>query len=442
MKTKEVLKAVGVASTAAVAVALMKSRSQAKKSVARGRVVIIGGGTAGITVAARLFRALQHPDVTIIEPSDIHQYQPGFTLIAAGVFKPGQTAREEKDYIPKGANWVREYATEIDPENQTVTTSSGGKIGYDYLVVAPGLHLDYDKIPGLGKNLGKDGISSIYTHDQAVKTWEMIQDFKGGNAVFTMANTAIKCGGAPQKIMYLADDYWRKTGVRDRTNIVFTTPSTKLFGIDAYVGTITAVADRKNIQRKFGHSLKEIRPDSKEAVFSVTTERKDGDRVVTTESEDILPYDLLHVVPPMSAPKFIQESLLSYNEGPDKGWLRVDKSTLQHLDYGNIFGAGDVMGISSNKTGAAVRKEAPVVVHNLIAAMEGKDPATFEGYHGYTSCPLVTGYGRVVLAEFDYSGKPTPSFPHDSTKEKYSMWLLKVYGLPAMYWHGMLRGLA
>lgn len=438
VEKKNVAKLAGITATALLSAALLKNR--ASKSPARGKIVIVGGGTAGITVAARLRRALQHPDITLVEPSARHQYQPGYTLIASGVFKPERTTREEKDLIPRGVRWVQEAVVEIDPESQHVKTSGGQEIDYDYLVVAPGLQLNFKQIPGLDGNLGKNGICSIYTHEQAARTWEMIRSFEGGNALFTAASTPIKCGGAPQKIMYLADDFWRSKGVRERSNIIFATPSDRFFGIEAYANTINRVVKRKNIEGRFGHRLVEVRPDESEAVFSVTREARNGDKV--EESREVLPYDLLHVVPPMSAPDFIQESPLSYKEGPNEGWLKVDKHTLQHPEYGNVFGAGDVMGIASNKTGAAVRKEAPVLVHNLVATMEGKDPSSFKQYTGYTSCPLITGYGKVVLAEFDYSGEPAPSFPHDSTKEKYSMWLLKVYGLPAMYWHLMLKGLA
>ena len=412
MEKKNVAKLAGITATALVSATLLKNR--ASKSPARAKIVVVGGGTAGITVAARLSRALEYLDITIVEPSAKHQYQPGYTLIASGVFKPARTSREEKDLIPKGVRWVQESVVEIDPESQHLKTSGGQRIDYDYLVVAPGLQLNYEQIPGLDGNLGKNGICSIYTHEQAAKTWEMIRSFEGGNTLFTTVSTPIKCGGAPQKIMYLADDHWRIKGVRSRTKITFATPSNRLFGIEAYAKTLNEVAKRKNIEGRFGHSLVEVRPDEKEAVFSVKRESKEGDEVLTEGSQEVLPYDLLHVVPPMSAPAFIQKGPLSYNEGPNKGWLKVDKHTLQHPDYGNVFGAGDVMGIASNKTGAAIRKEAPVLVHNLVATMEGKDPSSFRQYKGYTSCPLITGYGKVVLAEFDYSGKPTPSFPHDS----------------------------
>jgi sulfide:quinone oxidoreductase len=405
------------------------------------RIVIVGGGTAGITVAARLCRAINHPNVTIIEPSEQHVYQPGQTLIGGGVFTREQIVRNERDYIPAAARWVKDAVVAFHPDKNEVVTAGGQSIGYDYLIVAPGLQLNFNLIAGLEGHLGKDGICSIYTLDDAERTWGMIDGFRGGNAIFTFPATPVKCAGAPQKIMYMADETFRRHGVRVDSHITFATAGLRIFGIDAYVGPLNQVADRKKIERKYQYQLVEVRPEKKEAVFSVTREKIQGDQKVQEKVQEVLPYDLLHVVPPMSAPTFVQTSPLAHSEGADQGWLKVDRATLQHLDYPNIFGLGDVIGVASTKTGAAIRKQAPVVVHNLLAAIDGKDPATsFNKYTGYTSCPLITGYGKLILAEFDYSGKPVPSIPWDSTKERLSGWLLKVYALPALYWYGMLRG--
>ena len=410
---------------------------------ASARIVIVGGGTAGITVAARLCRAIKNPKVTIIEPSEQHVYQPGQTLVGGGVFTHDQIVRNERNYIPAAARWVKESVVAFHPEQNAVVTSSGQRIGYDYLIVAPGLQLNFDQIAGLAGYLGKDGICSIYTLNDAVRTWQMIDGFKGGNAIFTFPATPIKCAGAPQKIMYLADDMFRRHGVRIDSHITYATAGPRIFGIDAYVGPLNQVADRKKIERKYQHQLVEVRPGKKEAVFSVTREKIQGDQKVQEKVQEVMPYDLLHVVPPMSAPTFVQTSPLAHMEGPDKGWLKVDRFTLQHLDYPNIFGIGDVIGVASTKTGAAIRKQAPIVVHNLLAAIDGRDAAvSFQKYTGYTSCPLITGYRKLILAEFDYSGKPAPSIPWNSTKERLSGWLIKVYALPALYWHGMLRGRA
>lgn len=396
------------------------------------RIVIIGGGTAGITVAARLIRQQPDLDVAVIEPSAYHYYQPMWTLIAGGIFPKERSQRLEASVMPKEATWIQQRVTSIDPDRQTVTTDDDKVIGYEYLVVAPGIQIDWDLIPGLQEHLGQDGICSIYDYQQAERTWEMLRNFKGGQAIFTSPGTPIKCGGAPQKIMYLADDLWRKTEARDRTTLSFATAGSVIFGVRGFRERLEEIVARKNIQTYFKHDLIELRPDAREAVFRVTTEEE--------VREVVLSYDLIHVTPPMSAPDFIKVSKLAYQEGPLRGWLKVDEHTLKHRDYNNVFGLGDVAGIPTAKTGAAIRKQAPVVVSNLLAAI--KEDALDGRYDGYSSCPLVTGYGKMVLAEFAYGNEPVPSFPFDTTKERFSMYLLKLYGLPFLYWNLMLRGRA
>lgn len=400
------------------------------------KIVIIGGGSGGICVAARLARLSSNFNLSLclIEPSTQHYYQPLWTLVGAGVVKVDETARKEEKYIPKGVDWLRERVVKIVPQENLVITEGGKNITYDYLVVAPGIQVNVKAIPGLGQVLGQDKVNTIYFFDQAPKVWQMLQEFKGGRALFTQPSTPYKCPGASQKIMYLAEDYFRKKGIREKAQVLYNTPRPDIFGIKAFVGALHKVIKRKNIKVNYKRDLIRVDGDNRQAFFKVTEE----DGSTREEKQD---YDFLHVTPPMSAPDFIKESPLAISEGPLQGWLEVDAYTLQHKRYPNVFGLGDVAGIPASKTGAAIRKQAPVLVQNLYQAMEGKlTTETQKKYNGYASCPLITGYGRVILAEFDYSGQPAPSFPLDPTKERYSMWLLKRFGLPFMYWHGMLRG--
>ena len=388
------------------------------------KIVVVGGGTAGITVAARLCRALDEPDVAIIEPSATHYYQPLWTLVGGGVVKREASARPEADQIPKGATWIQAEVAELLPDENGVLTADGRTITYDHLVVAPGLALGWDAIEGLEGRVGRDGICSNYAYDQCERTWETISAFEGGTALFTMPAPPIKCAGAPQKIMYLADDTFRKAGVRDRSRVVYASATPGIFAVPEYARTLNRVIERRGIETLYQHRLTAIRPDEREAVFA-----DDGG------NEVVIGYEMIHVTPPQGPHEFVAKSPLA-GEG---GWVEVDRSTLRHPRYPNVFSLGDASSLPTSKTGAAIRGQAPVLVENLLAVIAGREPTA--AYDGYTACPLVTGYGRLVMAEFDYDLKPTPSFPLiDSTKERWSMYQIKRYGLPLLYWHGMLRG--
>ncbi len=388
-------------------------------------VLIIGGGTAGLSVAARLCNEKTPPDVAIIEPSTKHYYQPLWTLVGAGIFPKEVTEREEADYIPRGATWIHDKVVSFDPENSMVTTASGEEIGYEQLVVAPGIQLDWSKIEGLAGNVGKHGIVSNYAYNTVDSTWEAIRKFQGGRALFTFPNTPIKCAGAPQKIMYLAEHAFRRQGVRKQAEVVYAAPGPAIFGVPKYRAALEKVIAERNIETMFRHNLVALRPEAKVAVFEQVDH--DNERI---EVE----YEMIHVTPPQSSPDFVKASKLANTAG----WVDVHKYTTQHVRYPNVFSLGDASSLPTSKTGAAVRKQAPVLVENLLALRAGR-PLTGH-YDGYASCPLITGYGTCILAEFDYDGNPTETFEFDQAQERYSMYALKAYALPKIYWNGMLRG--
>lgn len=404
-------------------------RAPGMSSRVRHRIVIVGGGTAGLTVAARLRHSGQ-ADVALIEPSAQHYYQPLWTLVGAGQVRAEDTVRPEGDFVPRGVHWIRDAAEEIDATSKVVRTRGGVSVQYDFLIVCPGMQVDWDKIPGLREALRTPGVSSNYDLALAPKTWQMIRDFRGGNALFTNPGTPIKCAGAPQKIMYLAADHWRRHGVDAK--VMFGHAGAVIFGVKEFAAVLTEVVARYGIDVHFKRELVEVRPGQRDAVFKVVGS-------ATGETETI-PYDVMHVTPPMSAPDFIKRSPLAVSDSP-LGWAKVDKYTLQSPDFPDVFALGDAGSTPNSKTGAAIRKQAPVVVDNLLAVMAGREPTA--RYDGYASCPLVTAHNRMLLAEFDYDMKPAPSIPLiDTQKERYDMYLLKRYGLPWMYWHLMLRGRA
>lgn len=390
-------------------------------------IVVVGGGTAGITVAARLRRAPEEPDVAIVEPSATHYYQPFWTLAGGGVVDRRESARPMAGLIPDGAEWIRDEVVELRPDDDLVLTAGGREIAYDQLVLAPGLALDWGAIDGLEGRVGRDGICSNYAYEQCHLTWRTISAFEGGTALFTMPPPPIKCAGAPQKIMYLADDAFRRAGVRDRSRVVFGCATPGIFSVPEYARALDRVVARRGIEVLFRHRLIAVRPDEREAVFA---DEAGGGEVVVG-------YEMLHVTPPQGPPGFVARSPLA----DEDGWVEADRSTLRHPRYPNVFSLGDASGLPTSKTGAAVRAQAPVLGANLLAARAGREPPA--GYDGYTACPLVTGYGRLIMAEFDYDLVPRPTFPLlDSTKERWSMYQLKRHLLPQLYWRGMLRGRA
>lgn len=392
-------------------------------------VMIIGGGTAGITVAARL-RRKGVEGVAVVEPSATHYYQPLWTLVGGGLADVRRSARPMRSVIPSGVTWIRNAVVAVDPEAHTVTLADGGEVGYETLVVAPGIQLNWDGVAGLPEALGKDGVSSNYAYELAPVTWRMIQDTTRGTAVFTQPNGPIKCAGAPQKIAYLACDHWRRQGVLDDIDVHMVLPTPGMFGVKVFSDVLEKVVERYGITVHFTSEVTEVDTGAREVVV----------RSISEDTKTRLPYDLLHATPPQSAPDWVRASPLADPENPF-GYIQVDKGTMQHTRYPDVFALGDAGSTPNSKTGAAIRKQAPVVVDNVLAHRAGRtSPAT---YGGYASCPLTTARDRLLLAEFDYTMQPTPSLPViDTTKELKEFALFKKVGLPGLYWNLMLKGLA
>ena len=438
------------------------------------QIVIIGGGTGGIMVAAQLKRAKKGLDIAIIDPTETHVYQPANTLVAGGLMEYDATRKPEKKMIPSGVSWIKEFVADIQPDNNEVILENGDKITYDYLVNATGIQINLDGIKGLKEAFGKNGVCSNYVDPRY--TWELMQKFKGGNALFTQPATPIKCPGAPQKIMYLMGDYIADKGLEDHTNIIFATPGTMIFGVQPFKDELENYLKKYKIKQRYGYKLVEIDGEKKEAIYErlelpngsdnyvVNDERnaagcmgyvwEDGVKREVQEvnspfqmeergTQYVIKYDMLHLAPPQSAPTWFQKTKLANQDGPNKGWMAVDKHSLQSTKYPNVFGVGDVTDLPTARTGAAIRKQAPVVVENIIKLMDGK-VADCKNYNGYSSCPLVVSHNKMLLAEFGYDGirmsDPILSKFFNTGKASYPMWILKRYGLPFMYWNLMLKG--
>lgn len=391
------------------------------------QILIIGGGNAGLSVASQLLSANKKLNIAIIEPSEKHYYQPAWTLVGAGDFNINNTVKSESKFMPRGVTWIKDRVEKVTAENNEVVLQNGKTINYEYLIVAPGIQLNWDDIKGLKENLGKNGITSNYSFNTAPYTFECIKKYEGGNAIFHTPNTPIKCGGAPMKIMFMAADYFKKHDLLDNADIQFWSGGTRVFAVEKYEKTFKEVIHRNNIQTHFHQKLVEIDGNNKKAKFvGLGPDNKDVETWVD--------FEFIHVTPPQSAPDFVRYSSLA-NEA---GWVDVNKNTLQHNKFRNVYSLGDASSLPTSKTGAAIRKQAPVLVKNLLSIMKGN--AILDSYNGYTSCPVLTGYGKLVLAEFDYTNTPIETFPFDQSKERYSMYLLKKYMLPWLYWHRILQG--
>lgn len=419
-------------------------QTKAFSSKAKGKIVIVGGGAAGISMAARLKRWLDDPNITLIDPSDRQFYQPGFTLIASGVYKPEDVWKKQEDCMPSGINWVKDAVIAVDPVWNQVTTAKNGKIPYDFLVLAPGIQLNWNKVEGFSYDqLGVGNAHCIYDFQGAQKTWKALQEFtaKGGRGIYTDTYTKHKCGGAPKKICLLTEHYARKHNQRDHIQLDYFTAEKALYDVPYFTPRLIEIYKERNIPIQTNTRVKGIDTAAKQVHFE-RIETIDGEKKVTPFVED---YDFLHFLPPMSAPDFVKEAGLGFPDGnlAADGWAMVDKETLVHQKYPNIIAVGDVAGTPTSKTSAATRVQVPIAAKNLIALMEGKEPT--EKYNGYAACPIVTDYGHVLLCEFDYDKNPQISFPFsmlDMSKEQWAAWLLKVYVLKPLYFYGMLKGYA
>ena len=425
-------------------------------SNAKGRIVIIGGGAAGLSMASRLVRNLKRAQITLIDPADRQFYQPGFTLIAAGIYKPEQVYRKQSDFMPKGVNWVKKSVVAVDPAQNKVTVEGGDVFPYDFLVLAPGLQLNWGMVEGLSqKALGAGNVHCIYDFEGAQKTWPAIQAFaiKGGRGIFTDTHTKIKCGGAPKKICLLTEHLARKVGNRDHVKIDYFSAAKELYDVPYFTPRLEEIYKERKISVSLHNRVKGVDTAAKKVHFArvekVAKQQADPQtgKTVTVEETVTTPftedYDFLHLVPPQSAPDFVRQSGLGWTEGKlaAEAWAMVDQATLVHLKYPNIVSLGDVAGIPTSKTSAAIRKQVPVAAKNLIALIEGKAPQA--KYNGYAACPIITDYGHVLLCEFDYDKKPQNSFPFsllDTSKELWPAWLLKVHVLKPLYFYGMLPG--
>lgn len=423
----------GLVAGAAAATTVSSGPAKAEKIKTGARIVILGAGAAGTALANRLDSRLDGADITIVDGRKQHLYQPGFTLIAAGLKPAGYSVTQTTDWLPHGVKLLSEAAAEIDPDAKSVTTASGTKLDYDYLVVATGLKLNWEAVEGFELDMvGENGIGAVYAGaDYAAKTWAAMDKFtdEGGIGLFSRPATEMKCAGAPLKYAFLTDDYARRKDTRGKVEIHYAAHSKSLFGVPIVNEKVRMLFENREFDTVYEHVMKSIEPGRKVAVFDTPTGQVEK------------PFDFINVIPPMVAPDVVRNSPLPWQTGKwaGQGWAEVDMYTLRHVRYPEVFAVGDIAGVPKGKTAASVKWQVPVVEDQLIAQIQDIDAS--ETYNGYTSCPMITRIGRAMLIEFDYKNNLTPSFPGviAPLEELWISWLMKEIALKATY-NAMLRG--
>ncbi|KAJ9269274.1 hypothetical protein DTO271D3_189 [Paecilomyces variotii] len=401
------------------------------------KVVVVGGGSAGLTISHQLLRSgkFAKDDIAIVDPSKWHNYQPGWTLVGGGLKTKEELRRPLGSLVDPKLKFYNESVSQFTPEENIVKLGNGDQVSYEQLVVAPGITLNIDSIKGLPEALANPDalVASIYSYDTCDRVFENVKKFQKGDALFTQPTGVIKCAGAPQKIMWLALDHWKRAGLYNPSNpssgsiqISFATGLPGMFGVPKYSKTLEELRKERGVEGLFQHDLVAIEGNT--AVFA----RPDGQEQVKKH------FDFLHVTPKMGPHAFVKNSPLA----DAAGFVAVDQATTRHTKYSNVWSAGDASSLPTSKTAAAITSEAPVLVRNLLQTMEGKELDA--AYDGYTSCPLLTEYGKVLLAEFKYGGEPKETFGKmfgiDQAVPRRAFYHLKKDFFPWVYYQAMVKG--
>lgn len=399
------------------------------------RVVIIGGGSAGLSISHQLLRSgrFVQDDIAIVDPAQWHDYQPGWTLVGGGLKKKEDLREPLKSLIDPKFKFYNDGVETFCPEQNTLVLGNGDKIGYQQLVVVPGIKINFNDIRGLPAALADPNsrVSSIYGYDFCDKAFRNIKDLSAGSALFTHPTGPVKCAGAPQKAMWLALDFWKRAGLynpgsNSPIKITFATALPGMFAVPKYGTKLEELRVERGVEGLFQHDL--VAVEGNMATFT----RTDGKGQLTRR------FDFLHAVPKMGPHAFVKNSSLA-NEA---GFVDVDEQTTQHKSFSNVWSCGDASSLPTSKTVASITSQAPILVRNLLLSMEGKTPTAI--YDGYTSCPLLTEYGKVLLAEFKYGGEPKETFNGwfgiDQAVPRRAFYHLKKDFFPWVYSKYMVKG--
>lgn len=411
------------------------------------RIVIVGGGTGGIIATARLRRSVPHAEIILISPNQTHLYQSGQTFVAAGLYIQADNERKTSEILPDNVKWLQERVVSFEPDNNTVHTDKSGAIKYNFLVIALGVEYDYSRIKGLDSSMiGENGIASVYLNDtitgtalggNITKSWfEQIHNMasrKEIKVLCTEPDTPIKGMGSSLDVLFLGNDIAKGNGlsfkkdVHKNVKFTFVRADEHLFAIKNFNAAIKQKIDReKNMDTLLGYNLTEIDAQQKIATFDVNNKKIK------------MNYDFIHITPAMQVPKVLRDSSLVIKEGKYKGYLAVDKKTLQHLKYKNIFGLGDVLGIPLAKTAGSAQKQGVVIQDNITSAIKGNKLSM--AFDGYTIAPIKTKFGEIMLAEVKGT-QVLSKFGLSPYKSRWIWWALDLHLARKAYFSLMMRGM-
>ena len=386
-------------------------------------VVIVGGGNAGISLAAKLRRMGCH-DVAIVEPKQVHHYRPLLSYVGGGMATMEDLTRAQTKCIPDGCTWYADHVTAIDPDRSVVHLSAGRELHYNDVAVCPGSRVDWDAITGSEEAVATPAAATNYLPELAEKTWTMLSSLTAGRAVFVISERHVPCAPVGLKPLFMAADHWRRAGRLGDIDIELLVEGARLVNHDDADRELRAAAEDYGVRVRTRATV--------EAVFAVSQSL----RVQTPEGTDELTYDALYLAPPHRAPDWVADSDLA--TPASDGFVAVDPRTLRHETHPRVWGLGDVATVGTLPSGGALRKQVPVVAHNIAAQRARR---TLRHYDGYSVAPVTTNRRELLLAEFDRDGKPQPTLTTpDLVRPRRSTFVFDRYLEPQIYWHRLLKG--